>query len=627
MINFRQVITDANTEYIYSTDVDALDGALASVEQLLTVPALNDNNRANAEALLMRLGCKIFALLCVTRFDIGIQNKLDAFVAANMQTAVDKGYVKSVAVMENTTALVGEFCACLTKKAEITAQCQSEQTLVSSGKKLIAEARSLVERMNNIDFTAAFGDGVAFVDGAVTSEQLSSWAAGVRGAYATALERTVKVKRPDYRKYRYFPAREYDEGDKANTLILNTPFVDEARLYAINVVEKDADFCEFDIGEMGGSKSDIDKIFGYAEYKNCAVFVSNAQMIASDNVVYFLRAAISYGKSCGKVFISDTRLSLYDAAMTAAAAGEINALDVSAAYITMPLFNATVEELASLKTATDEECRAALKTMPFLGFMGLNDIVRPEHAGDWAARGKKISQQNSDSAFKYLAKLKSPMLFIDGGWGNFTSGAAVGEVDGEFDYDGIPDIDLANIRRIVQSDATVFGKCGMIARYCTTGTGDMTVWGMLDRDRMLNRIELAVKLVCRVLCVDICPQVVFADRLGGGAGAQCCDGGKLIKFKYSTAKDVDWLRDAIVHECFHALQNKLINGDWTEWYYTNMGISYGRVCLWKETKQYKYDGDTQSDIYSVHMYEADARAFEKDCDRDRNAYWSTVDFD
>ena len=627
MIGFKQVITNANTEYIYSIDIAVLDSALASLEEILANPALNENNRANAEALRMRLACKIFAVKCITEFDASVEDKLKSFVEENLPVAKEKGYNKSAAVLEKTLDVVSLFCSRIKAKKEISAHCQSDALLASKGRDILKSAAELVKDITE-NITSPFGEDVAFptVSGEF-AESLESWLNGVRGAYAKSLERTVAAKKINYREYSYYPMPEYDEGGKANTLILNTPFADEARLYAAFAVPKDVELYEFNINAAGGAKEGSDKIFGYAEYKRCAVFISGTELAAEDDLKYMLCAAMRAGKSGLSVFILDTSGgSLYDAAMTAALSDEtLSALDISSTYISMPSFDATVKELVALKMAEDAEAREALKEMPFLGFMGLNEIVRPEYTNNWMTRGKKISAANAAAAKKYLSKIKAAYQFIDDGWGDFKCGGTVEQIL-EFDYDGIPELDVGNIRKIVESNATVFGKCGMVARYCTTGTGDVSIWGRMEREEMESRVTLAVKMVYRILGVPINPEVAILDKLENDtAGGLCCDGGKRIEFLFSSCKNISWMRDCIVHECFHSLQSKLTGGNWAQWYYDNMGISYGRVCRWKETRQI-YNHNTHSDVYKVHMYEADANAFEIDCQRGLDAYWSTIDF-
>lgn len=631
MINFKQVITDANTEYIYSVDVGALENAFASVEELLGERTLNEANRANCEALRMRLACKIFALKYFDGFAKKWVDRLGAFVDENLNTAVEKGYNKSVAVMKGTLEFLRTVSGYMGLKDELSALAKSDSVLLGGGNNLIAQAQKISDELTAIETASPFGDNVNFIDiKEKLGESLEYWKKSIIGAYSRALERSVSCRKLELGDCDYFPLPEYDEGGKAKAIILNTPFLDEARLYASHAIKKDEELFEFDANSFGESTEAISRVFMLIEYKRCAAFISHAEMLSADKQKALLHECMCAGKKGFPVFVMDIEGgTLYDMAIVVAAGDEhLSALDISSSYITMPSFDDVCEEIKSLKIASDSDCAEKLREMPFLGFMGLNEITKPENLKNWYTRGKKISEQNAVAAKKYLSKLRASMLFIDDGWGSFKSGMTATTEVGEFDYDDIKGIDLENIKKIVNSGATIFGKCGIISRYCTTGTADVSVWNSMERDEMLERLTLAVKLVYRVLMVPINPEVCLMDELSNpGAGGMCKDGGKQISFKYECCRgDIAYTRSTIVHECFHALQAKLRDGNWTKWYYDNMGITRGRACRWQITRQI-YDDNVESNVYKVHMYEADAKAFEVDCQDGLDAYWNTIDFD
>ena len=628
MVSLKDRINNVNTAYYYSLDAMELQAALNELEEVLSDRVLSAQNKDIGEALRIRVLCKIYALAYFVRFRDSVIEKLDACVAENMPIAVDRGYKKSVQVMSDTQNLLKLVKSFLSAKDEISALGKSDKLLTECG--LLSRVNTLIAQVECLPLTSPFGDDVAFIDvKARLSEHFADWKSELYAAYARALERSINCKKIDYADYDYFPVPDYEEGGKANAVILNTPFADEARLYAAHAAPK-GELVEFDANEFAASEDGISRVFAYIDYKKCAAVITHAEMLGEDKLKSFLRHAMRAGKNGTPVFVIDVDGGrLYDTAMSVAAEDEdLRALDISCAYITMPSFADVVEELKAVKLAQSEtECREKLREMPFLGFMGLNEIVRPEYQSSWATHGKKISAGKAAEAKRYLSKLRASMLFIDDGWGDFSVGHSVADDVGEFDYDDIGDLDAENIRRIVESDATIFGKCGMIARYCTTGTGDLVNWDKLSRDEMLSRVTLATKLVFRVLRVPIVPEVEVLDKLDNDTvGGLCCDGGKLIQYKYDCCTGLSWMRDAIVHESFHALQSKLSHGNWTQWYYDNMGITQGRVKLWKETRDCKFNSNTKSDIYKVHMYEADARAFEKDCRDGLDYYWGTVDF-
>lgn len=629
MLSLKDRINNVNTVYYYSLDVDELQTALNELEDVLSDRVLSAQNKDSGEALRMRILCKIYALAYFMRFRDSIIEKLDACVAENMPVATERGYNKSAQVMTETQNLLKLVKQFLITKDELSAFGKSDR-LLSGMSGLLTSVDTLIAQVECLPLKSPFGDDVVFIDiKARLAEHFADWKSEFYEAYAKALERSVKCKKIDYTNYDYFPVPDYEEGGKkVNAVILNTPFADEARLYAAHVVPKCEPLIEFDANEFANSEEGVSRVFAYLDYKKCATLITNTEMISDAVIDSFLRRVMLAGKNGVSVFVVDTDGGkMYDRALAVASADEdLRVLDISCSYITMPPFKDVVDELVSIKLAQSEaECREKLKEMPFLGFMGLNEIVSPEYQSSWEKHGKKISSSNAAAARRYLSKLRSSTLFIDYGWGDFSSGLGVTDDVGEFDYDDIGGLDAENIRRIVESSATIFGKCGMIVRYCTTGAGDVTVLERLSREELTARIALATKLVFRILRVPIDPEVEVLDELSNkGAGGLCCLQGKLIQYKYSSCRRLSWLVDLIVHESFHALQHKLKGGNWTPWYYDNMGITKGRTIHWGESIKI-YDSDTNSPMYKVHMFERDAYAFSIDCQEALDYYWNTVD--
>lgn len=627
MVSLKDRITNVNTVYYYSVDVDELQSAIAELQEVLDNPILSANNRNGAESLLMRLVTKTYAVAYFRKFRDSVYVKLEQFVAENLPIAAERNYTLSARVMTETKALLLTVKRYVDIRDEMTVLSKSETLLTESN--LISKADEIIGEIKAAPLVNPFGEEIRFIDiAARLTEYFGQWKDEIMDSYGIALEHSVKVRALDYYKYDYYPVPDYEEGGRAKAVIIDTPFADEARLYAAHLAPDGEKVYEFDANEFGTSESGIARVFNYLNYKKCGTLITNAEMLGEDNLKALLSAVMYAGKNGVTVFVVDTEGGrLYDSALCAAAADEnLSALDVSNEYVTMPSFYDVVAEIKSLRLCdSEDEIRAKLQEMPFIGFMGLNEITRPEYRSSWYTHGKKLSAGKAASAKKYLNKLKSAMLFIDDGWGEFSPGVTAIDEVGEFNYDDLKDLDIANVRRIVESNATVFGKCGMAVRYCTTGTGDMTDWDRLSREEMSERVTLATRLVFGILRVPITPVVEVLDELENDtAGGLCCDGGKLIQYKYKECKDIAWMRDAIVHESFHALQAKLTGGNWSPWYYDNMGITFGRVQRWKDTRQI-YNSNTKSDVYKVHMYEADARAFEIDCRRGLDYYWNTID--
>ena len=193
-----------------------------------------------------------------------------------------------------------------------------------------------------------------------------------------------------------------------------------------------------------------------------------------------------------------------------------------------------------------------------------------------------------------------------------------------FDYDDIPMYNAANIRKITSSSTLgVVAKCGLISEYCLLRNADKSTWEKLGREEMASRIEEATRLVLRTLGIVKDPVVEVLDKLEKkGAGGLCYNGGEKIVYLYRSARDYDWIRGAVCHECFHALQHKAMYGGWFDWLQKEFGVTRGRIKQWRVNSNGDddygirgryFDIDDQPEAYLVQVFESDARAFEFDC--------------
>lgn len=624
-MSFKDDLTRINTVYCNSVSLSELDGALSELDKLLDCGLLSRENTENAEALYCRLYIKLRLSEYAETFDDGKLNETSAYIGGNYEGAESKGYKKTCAVMDGAKVLI-DFLGGVSE--EVAA-------LDGEPKSVLKGLDRLKKRVENAELLSPFGAGVVFPD--IKSKLLSridvASARAEKKLFAYLEEKTARILKavPDkYALYEYFPLPEYDEGGGANAVIICTPFVDEARLYAVRAASDKAVY-ELDASAFGAAEDEIFDAFTLAEKKCGALVVFNSDKLdGSDRKILYKRAMLS-GKSGLKIYIHDRNGdgAEYDECLKIAdESQDMRAVDISTNYVTMPAFSdvcAEFEAKGMIDGAADSD---VIKSMPYIGFIGLNKVVAAFVAGaDWKKAGRKFSAEREPAAKRYLAGLKSAYLFIDSGWGDYRSGGALKEVAGEFDYDGVRGVDMENVRRIVESGHSVFAKCGMIARYCTLAGGDKSDWEKLSREETAERIALATKLVFRIMRIETTPEVELADKLDNPtAGGLCYDGGKRILYCYPSVKsNWEWTLGCIVHESFHALQAKLRKGGWSQWYYDNFGITRGRVERWAITNNI-YDGNTNSDLYKVHIIEADAKAFETDCDDGRNFAWNTIDF-
>ncbi|MDE7329922.1 MAG: hypothetical protein K2N30_02335, partial [Clostridia bacterium] len=359
------------------------------------------------------------------------------------------------------------------------------------------------------------------------------------------------------------------------------------------------------------SEDSADDIYAYITQKGASLLITNSAKIYQRKRLRLYKNAMLAGKKGIKTFILDENGDGREYSECISLAVEESGLcpsDAGASYITMPAFSDVCAEFEAKGMIRGAEEYGILKGMPFMGFIGLNRAVTSFVAGEnWKYSGERASKDNEALALKYLSTLPAPHLFIDSGWGNFSAGGKVSEENsGEYDLSGVPAGDMGAVTKIFSCGYSAFAKCGMIARYFAQKEVD-------NRGELESNIKLAVRLVFKVMRLETVPEVELREVLDNPtAGGLCCGGDKMILFRYADCKNSVWLRGSIVHECFHAMQFKLRKGGWSEWYYDSFGITRGRAERWSLTNNI-YDQNTGSDLYKVHIIEADAKAFEADC--------------
>ncbi len=652
-MSYKDILEKANAAYIRETETRALAVQTEALDKLLAEKDLLPDYRAKAEALRRRMYVKLCALLYIKSFDGAVLERTLNYIAAEKPDCEEKGFKKTVAVMDAAAELLKKVAFAAERTDEIKKSLLYRGVRVADFDACGVAAKEITfikETVEKQEFLNPFGENVAFADvRAETLKRLDDVLSEVNGMGAAAVKSAVSDYVFDisneFALYEYFPLPDCDEGGRARATVLCTPFKDEAKLYATFARRETQDergrknkvklYClDCSVFERNGFGF-AENVFMFLKTEDADCLAFGAEALTDKVQTAFLKCAMHYGKDGGQVFVVDESGDgkLYAAALAAAQEDKtLSSVDVSRTYISVPAYSDAEQELRDRGMLSEPADYERLKRMPFMGFAGLNKIVRARVQGmkNWYDVGIRLSAENRDRAERYLRKLPSVYLLIDSGWGDFSSFDTEKDDGGhEFDYDGIKSVHLKNVRAIVESGESVFAKCGMIARYCTTGGGDRLDWQKLSKDEMQDRLDMATKLVFKVLGVtEVVPEVQLLDELDNPtAGGLCIDGGKQIRYKYSCMLgDWEWAMGCIVHESFHALQNKLAQGGWSRWYYDNMGITRGRVEQWLRTRKI-YNPNTKSDVYQVHIYESDARAFEADCDDGRNYAWNGMDFD
>lgn len=629
-MTLREEIEAINYTYMSKADEETLTGAYERLAGVLSDPALNAGNRMDGEALLYRLYGKIELTKYFRRPTAERADDLAPRLEAYIRAARDKNYPSTAAVLEAALALcrkaaewvrgTDEYRRKLSDPDLGYALCEAAMSKISEERAVIA-AEDIKNPFRVGEFIDAKAELLAFTDGVY-----GRFAAAAAEKRSEKLGGAIKDITSLYSMYEYFPAPEYDEGGKANALVVVSPLSDDVKLFAVNAKREDKPLILLSAELI--TESDVPFAVEHLKAADADFLVTGLCRLSEEARDSIIDAAIEAGKEKKKVFISDEDggAPIYDRALVRAAAIGRSVTDVSAEYLTVPPFKDVVSELER-RGMLERANAGILQSMPFMGYMGLNRAITAKISGrDWVEAGKRVSGRNEAAAKKYLLRLKAAYMFIDGGWGDFESGIAERDERGEFDYDGVKEVDLANVRKIVVFDGPIFAKCGMIVRYCTIAGDDYSVWEGRSHEEKEERLTLATELVFRLLGVAVKPKVSLLSSLDNPtAGGLCIDGGKEIQFLERCCMSWTYSMDVVVHESFHALQAYLTSGGWTKWYFDNLGITKGRVSQWKETRQI-YNDNTNSKVYKVHMYEADARAFEEDCAAGRDYYWNKIDF-
>lgn len=639
MKSYKDQLNDINAVFLFETDLGKLGKALRDLDELLKRKLLTDL-RELARGLRLRLDSKICFLKYINGLDA--ENHFDAIkhFAGNLTVATDNGYKNTIVLITWFNSNISQLYAIVNSVIKQKPIFTSNSALGLDGQfcdKAIAEVNRSIELLDGYVCECPYPNLVLGNVKATVKDVLDDCCkvfSAAKSAWMAAKVSACIKDITNYRQNTYFPMPENDEGGKSNALVLSTPLTDDARLFAANMCIDNRKLQCLTADKLTDKSTDfVAMIFDYVAEQGNYIIVEGLETLSFELGDAVLLAAMKVGKKGAKTFLTDTsgQAQLYKRALELAQnyPTELSATDISLEYISLPIFEQVKQLFEDREMLDPSTISEKLKQMTFMGFYGLNKVVKAfvSNNQQWLNVGKHASAFNKQAVLNYLEKVPAAYLIIDKGWGDYSQYDKYSdEVNGEFDYDGVREIDLYNIKQIIECNESIFSKCGMLARYCTIGNDDQSVWKKITRETMLERVTMAVRLVFRVLRIDIFPMVEILDALDNPtAGGLCVDGGKVIQFKYDCALDLQWLYDAIVHECFHALQSKLTHGQWNQWYYANMGISRGRVGEWKQTREI-YDGNTRSKVYKVHMYEADARAFEVDCDDGRNKAWGGMNF-
>jgi len=618
MPTIPELIENANETFVLSADAEELKKAYNRLQKLLEQDCPTEHNRENAEALLMRLGAKALLVAYFKEFQPEEGAELCAFCSAALPDAEKKGYGNTASVLKKIADFLNIARPLLDEAYARLQPLRSEAGLTASleectdGIAFFARALSLLERAeegNPFGNKAELFDLKARVKEALELEKQSLEAR--REALITAdTEKLFRelVEVPEREFYEYYPT--FPDKISAKFIVLRTPFFDEAELYVTAAAKQEGLLC----GTLNADTVPVtaaEDLFLFMRNKKLAVFLTGLNARQEE----LLSAILEATEAGVTVYALDSAAEgkLYSSAIGYATAHGYSALDVGCRYLPMPYFRDTAELLEEKGMIAGAAEYEKLRACPFAGYVGLNEAARLFSAGkDWAEAFRRRSDENQKRAEKYLSLVPVSQL-LDAEWG--TPERAVFRGRSEFDYDDIRGIDPANVKKILSSGGTFFQKCGMLVRYCTLCGDDVSVWKNLSRETKSERLTMATRLLMRLLDTGIAPQVELVSEeewKEKGAGGYCMEGGKLIRYREKSTSDYDWTVQAICHECFHAFQHVAVDGGYRDWFFSDLGVTRGRVEEWRFNFS-NYNGNPASMTYKVEIVECDARAFQHDC--------------
>ncbi len=613
-----EIIESANETFVLSVETEELKKAYNRLKKLLTEDCPTERNRENAEALLMRLGAKALLSAYFKEFRPDEGAELSAFLSAALPDAEKRGYGNTASALVKISdflliarPLLDEAYARLQPLRDETGlhasldECNENIAFFSRALSSLERA----EEGNPFGNKAKLFDLKARVKEALELEKQSLEARREALLYADTEKLFQELAEvPEREFYEYYPA--FPDKISAKFIVLRTPFFDEAELY-VTAAAKEEGLRYGTLSADAVPVKSAKELFLFMKNRKLAVFLRGLNA-RKEELFPAVLEAIKEGVT---VYAPDDTAEgkLYSSAIGYATAHGYSALDVGCRYLPMPYFRDTAELFEEKGMIGGAEEYENLRACPFAGYVGLNEAARLFSAGrDWLASFRRRSDENAKRAGTYLSSVPLSQL-LDAGWG--APDRFVSRGRREFDYDDIRGINPANIGKILSCEGSFFAKCGMLVRYCTLCGDDVSVWKNLSRETKSERLTMATRLLTRLLDTGTEPQVELISEeewKGTGAGGYCMEGGKRIRYREKSTSDYNWTVQAICHECFHAFQHAAVDGGYRDWFFSDLGVTRGRVDEWRFNFS-NYDGDTSSVTYKVEIVECDARAFQHDC--------------
>lgn len=643
MATAKEQLEKANFVYYYSVTRSELEKAEAELSALLKQSWLSEDNAKKAEMLLWRTQAKKLALIYFEEgYDSGDAAAAADFAEQKQKLSEQKGYAKTALVLSAVARLIRQVDEVMRDADEQACKVRtySWKAATASDKecrKVQAVFRKKAEEIEKIVFPdPLFNKGVKFPD--VRAELLHELKKVEDFADKLAFELECKNNKDiisgvcDLRestewKYYEFTAQIDKSQRLPGTVFLCTPFMDEAELFVVQnssspvyVLERSA--------LAGRSEAGLKKSFEIFARQGATLMITGLNGYEGENKKIIYAEAAAYGKGGHRVYVIDES---GDHELYSEAAAIVNAEDICFRYLTMPGFTDVKEFLRERGMIEDsaEDEKFMRDYLTFMGYVGLNLAVKERSRDrDWRAAVRAHVRGRLEQARDYIEKLPSQSQLIDSGWGDFSKMVhGVPGTKAEFNYDDVSQLDITNVKNIMNAPVTFYQRCGMLVTYCCGAGADASEWKSVELTEKQERVELATRLLLRAMGVEVKGRVEFHDRIPGASDAEgvCCNGGQVIKYKNGLLKkDFSQTVHTVAHECMHALQFQAKNTGWSKWLYDDLGVTSSRVEEW--ILNYDHQIDEPYNSYRNQILEADAEAFAYDCERAIKDVWHTMNF-
>ena len=645
-LTYKDIIKEQKILFFDSLDKAKLEAGAEKMADLLKKSGLNEENRAAAESCYYRLKAKVYA---ICYFNEGYTEEdyrqLVDFLTDARARLECTDYKAARALCENLYELAVKVHNFMFDALELLHQVQdSDGNPITSSPDLLENTLTVFERKlekarelgdttyvftENVNLYDIGGDLIAVLQEICDwiKSTLDSFQSGQADEffknYVTPISENLK-----YKSVYHAPAL-VGALVSAGTTVISSPIKDEVILavYAYADTMKRSFTVVDAYGFSGRTKEFIDVVFTRLKSKGQSCLIINAAEYHDPNTAELYSRAIRYGKEGFTVFLMDSKGNggvyerLYDIAKST---DGLTGLDVNHKYLAMPPYSEVTRILQDSRLLTAEELEKLRKSMPYMGYVGLNLIVTLATAKKpWWDDILEISTANKAKAHEYVKNIPMQEMFLDLAWADLQLERDLTKKTREFDYDTIRSANPANIRKVIGSALNVFEKCGLLVRYCMICGDDSSVWRGIEAEEKSRRLNDATTLVAHILQTQYTPEVQvipydeWEDKTAGGL---CCDGGKLIKYREDCCDDFEWTARAVCHECYHAFQHTLTDYGWKEWHWQELGVTRNRVPRW-ELNFCNYKGSKYGTEYKVQVVESDAVAFEYDCfDQSKNVY-------